>query len=132
MLLFFCFFFFFFFKQKTAYEIYQCDWSSDVCSSDLEQFSEEAKLLGQLRDYLWQQVFLVSKLVKGKDSEGGKFRDYFDYHEAIKNIPSHRALALFRGRSEGILRLSLKIENEDELKTHPCEITIARDRKSVV
>ncbi len=92
----------------------------------MEQFSEDAKLLGQLRDYLWQQVFLIAKLAKGKESEGGKFRDYFDYHEAIKNIPSHRALALFRGRSEGILRLSLKLENEDELKTHPCETMIAR------
>lgn len=92
----------------------------------MEQFSEDAKLLGQLRDYLWQQVFLIAKLAKGKESEGGKFRDYFDYHEAIKNIPSHRALALFRGRSEGILRLSLKLENEDELKIHPCETMIAR------
>jgi len=92
----------------------------------MEKFAEDASLLGELREYLWSGGILVSSLVKGKEKEGEKFSDYFDYSEAIEKIPSHRALALFRGRNEGILSINLKIEKEDELERHPCEGSIAK------
>jgi len=91
----------------------------------MEQFAEEAPLLGQLREYLWQDGLVVSSVVKGKEKEGEKFSDYFEFNEAIEKMPSHRALALFRGRNEGVLALNLKVPNEDELEKHPCEATIA-------
>mgnify|MGYP000850452544 CR=1 FL=1 len=75
----------------------------------MEEFAENAELLARLRDYLWDNAVLHSRLVEGKAEEGAKFRDYFDYREAIRRIPSHRALALFRGRNEGILQLNLEI-----------------------
>lgn len=89
----------------------------------LEHFAEDAALLGQLRDYLWQQGVLTSHVIEGKESEGSKFADYFAYQEAINVIPSHRALALFRGRKEGILRLQLQIV--DEIKALVPEQSIA-------
>ncbi|OQW95159.1 MAG: RNA-binding transcriptional accessory protein, partial [Beggiatoa sp. IS2] len=73
----------------------------------MEKFAEDAELLGKLREYLWEHARLKSKMVDGKQEEGAKFSDYFDYHEPLKEIPSHRALALFRGRNEGILQLNL-------------------------
>ncbi|MDH5517074.1 MAG: RNA-binding transcriptional accessory protein [Gammaproteobacteria bacterium] len=91
----------------------------------MEQFAEDAGLLGELREYLWQGGIVVSSVVKGKEKEGEKFADYFEFSEAIEKIPSHRALALFRGRNEGVLSLNLKVANEDELDKHPCEISIA-------
>jgi len=96
----------------------------------MEQFAEDATLLGNLREHMQQQGVLVSKVAEGKEAEGAKFRDYFDYSEAIKNIPSHRALALFRGRTEEFLRLSLKLPEEltADIPTtfvHPCEGKIA-------
>jgi uncharacterized protein len=74
----------------------------------MEQFAEDAELLGQLRNHLQEQAVLVSKVVEGKETEGAKFRDYFDYQEPFNKVPSHRALALFRGRKEEFLRVSLK------------------------
>lgn len=74
----------------------------------VERFSEDAELLKQLRQRLWQQGVVVSKVAKGKTEEGAKFSDYFDYSEPIRTIPSHRALALFRGEKEGFLKVSLK------------------------
>src|SRR5688572_16459018 len=76
------------------------------------------------------QGIVVAKLVEGKEQEGAKFRDYFDYSEALKSIPSHRALALFRGRAEDILRVSLKLPHElaedaDPGQMHPCELKMA-------
>ncbi len=73
----------------------------------MEHFAEEAELLGRLRAYLWEQAVLQARVLADKAEEGAKFSDYFDYNEAIQKIPSHRALALFRGRNEGILRLNL-------------------------
>jgi protein Tex len=90
----------------------------------MEYFSEEADLLQKLRDYLWAQGIIESRVVAGKENEGEKFADYFEYEEAVEKIPSHRALALFRGRNESILQMNLKVPNEDELDTHPCEATI--------
>lgn len=91
----------------------------------MEQFAEEADLLQGLREFLWQQGIIESRVVEGKQVEGEKFSDYFEYDEAVDKIPSHRALALFRGRNENILQMNLKVENEDELETHPCEAMIA-------
>lgn len=95
----------------------------------MEQFAEEADLLQRLRDYLWQNGIIESKVIEGKETEGEKFADYFEYSEALNKIPSHRALALFRGRNENILQMSLKVPGEDELDTtqmHPCEAMISQ------
>jgi len=95
----------------------------------MEQFAEDADLLQKLREYLWLNGFIESRVVEGKESEGEKFADYFEYDEAINKIPSHRALALFRGRNESVLQMNLKVANEDELVSqllgHPCEQIIA-------
>lgn len=76
----------------------------------MERFSEDAALLAKVRHYLWKNAHLVSKVVEGKEEEGAKFRDYFNHHEPIANVPSHRALAMFRGRNEGVLQLSLNAD----------------------
>ncbi|MBL8534931.1 MAG: RNA-binding transcriptional accessory protein, partial [Betaproteobacteria bacterium] len=78
----------------------------------MERFSEDADLLAQVRTHLLEHGVLVSKVVEGKEEEGAKFRDYFDYSERLREIPSHRALALFRGRNEEMLRLALKLPEE--------------------
>lgn len=83
----------------------------------MEEFAEDAELVGRLREHLWEQGMLASKVVEGKAQEGAKFSDYFDFSEAIIKIPSHRALALFRGRQEGILSLELILPEDAELKT---------------
>ena len=81
----------------------------------MERFAEDAELVGRLREYLWEHGQLVSKLVDGKEQEGAKFSDYFDYSEALPKIPSHRALALFRGSKEGVLLLELALPEDAEL-----------------
>lgn len=79
-----------------------------------EIFSESPELLGQLRHFLWSTGIVVSSVVKGKQEAGAKFSDYFSYSEPIRQIPSHRALALFRGKQEGFLRVDLKPANGKE------------------
>jgi uncharacterized protein len=96
----------------------------------MERFAEDAELLGRLREHLQGRGVLASTVAEGKEQEGAKFRDYFAYSEPIKDIPSHRALALFRGRNENVLRLALKLPEElDETKQAPgpnaCERMIA-------
>lgn len=80
----------------------------------LEHFAENAALLGELREYLWQHGILKSTVAKGKEQEGVKFSDYFTYEEPIHKIPSHRALALFRGWREEILHVNLTLNENDE------------------
>ncbi|PWC11695.1 RNA-binding transcriptional accessory protein [Brenneria roseae subsp. americana] len=80
----------------------------------MERFAEDAALLAKVRHYLWKNAHLVSRVVEGKEEEGAKFRDYFDHHEPIAQVPSHRALAMFRGRNEGILQLSLNADPQFE------------------
>ena len=97
----------------------------------MEQFSEDAQLLGTLREYLEEHGVVKSTVVEGKETDGAKFRDYFDYSEAISAIPSHRALALLRGRNEGMLQISLVLDSElDEANKpighNPCESRIAK------
>ncbi|MDU7866464.1 MAG: Tex-like N-terminal domain-containing protein, partial [Pantoea sp.] len=64
----------------------------------MERFAEDAALLAKVRNYLWKNAHLVSRVVEGKEEAGAKFRDYFDHHEALSSVPSHRALAMLRGR----------------------------------
>jgi len=73
----------------------------------LEQFAEQPALVGELRDWLWESALIRAQVVAGKEALGTKFRDYFDHHEPIASIPSHRLLALLRGRNEGVLDLEL-------------------------
>ena len=91
----------------------------------IEQFAEDAELLGTLRSLLHDDGEVVSSVVEGKENEGAKFRDWFDFREPIAKIPSHRALALLRGRNEGVLRLALALPHDPETGPHPCERRIA-------
>lgn len=81
----------------------------------MERAAENADLVGELRDICWDKGELTSSVMDGKQQEGSKFKDYFEFFEQIKNIPSHRALAIFRGRNEGILRVKLHIPGQDDL-----------------
>ncbi|MFQ3325300.1 MAG: hypothetical protein ACI90U_003138 [Pseudomonadales bacterium] len=90
----------------------------------MERFAENAELLGKLRSFLWENAELASAVVKGKETEGAKFSDYFDRSEALKTIPSHRALALFRGRKEGILSVNIST-GEEAPNPSPCEAIVA-------
>lgn len=80
----------------------------------MERFAEDAQLLAKVRQYLQQNAQIESKVAEGKEQEGAKFQDYFDHQELLKNIPSHRALAMFRGRNEGILQLTLNADPDAE------------------
>lgn len=82
----------------------------------LERVAEQADLVGKLRDYVWSNAQLTSTMIDGKENSGSKFKDYFEYTEELKKIPSHRALALFRGRGEAALRLKLFIKGQDDLE----------------
>jgi uncharacterized protein len=92
----------------------------------MERFAENADLVGRLRTYAWGNAKLISKLIEGKEEAGAKFRDYFDASEPIAKVPSHRALAMFRGQKEEFLSLSLAIpEPEDRKVFNACENSIA-------
>ena len=79
----------------------------------LERFSEDAELVGGLRQLVWERGEWRSTVVPGKEAEGVKFSDYFSATERLKSVPSHRVLALLRGRKEGILRLAVALPDED-------------------
>lgn len=79
----------------------------------MERFAEDAQLLGSLREFMWQNGEVQARVIEGKERDGEKFQDYFEHNEAIKKVPGHRALAMFRGRNEGILSLSLVVPDED-------------------
>jgi protein Tex len=80
----------------------------------MEQFAEDAELVGGLRQLLWDRGEWTSSVIDGKQDEGIKFSDYFAASEPVKRIPSHRVLALFRGRHEGILRVAVTLPDADE------------------
>ena len=80
----------------------------------MERFAEDAALLAKVRQYLSQSAVIFSRVLEGKEAEGIKFQDYFDYQEPLRNVPSHRALAMFRGRNEGILQLGLNADPDAE------------------
>lgn len=77
----------------------------------IELFSEDAELLSYLREFVWEHGVVKSEVIKGKELEGSKFTDYFSYQEAIKKIPSHRALALLRGQREEMLYINLVLDD---------------------
>ncbi|TPW10144.1 MAG: uncharacterized protein FD130_2301, partial [Halothiobacillaceae bacterium] len=81
----------------------------------MERVAEEADLVGRLRDYLWSNGWMASTVAEGMAESGAKFADYFDYQERLAQIPSHRALALFRGRTESILRVKVRVDGQDDL-----------------
>lgn len=83
----------------------------------MERASEDAELVGELRDTSWERGELTSTMIAGQENTGSKFKDYFEFSENIKKIPSHRALALFRGRNEGVLRVKLNIPKQDDLES---------------
>ncbi len=87
----------------------------------MERFAEDADLLAKLREFLKHNATLSARVVPGKETEGAKFSDYFEHDEVLKNTPSHRALAIFRGRNEGILSVSLKVGDETPGSMHPGE-----------
>ena len=87
----------------------------------VEQWAEDAELLGSLRDLLWQKAEWRSTVVPGKEEEGAKFSDYFAASEPLARVPSHRALALLRGRNEGVLRLSVALPDEGQPAGMPSE-----------
>lgn len=91
----------------------------------MDKFSENADLLQKLRNYLWSDGKLSARVVEGKENDGAKFRDYFEHNEPLANTPSHRALAMFRGRNEGFLTLSITVGSEEKSATHPCEVMVA-------
>lgn len=96
----------------------------------MERFAEDATLLQSLREYVQEHGVVESKVVAGKEDEGEKFADYFDYSEPLATVPSHRALALMRGRREGILDVVLRLDTEAEKPKwdaphNPCEGRIA-------
>ncbi|NLW03796.1 MAG: RNA-binding transcriptional accessory protein [Pseudomonadaceae bacterium] len=101
----------------------------------MERFSEDPELSGRLRDSLWQDGLLSSRVIAGQEDAGAKFRDYFEHDENLAKTPSHRALAMFRGRNEGCLALSIKLDSEIAAEkesgskaalSHPAEAVIAQ------
>lgn len=94
-----------------------------------EVFFENADMLEELREFLWKKAYLVSKVEPEKETDpaAAKYSDYFDYDEPIETVPSHRALAVFRGRQEGLLTVKVLLTEEEEaLPVHPCQALIAR------
>jgi uncharacterized protein len=89
----------------------------------IERMAEEPRLVGELREWAWGEGVLSSAAIRGKRTEGAKFSDYFDFGQRIKDMPSHRALAMLRGRNEGVLHLDLDVPHE-EGKPHPAEAKI--------
>ena len=91
-----------------------------------ERWAEDAELIAKLREYLWDKALVAAIVVEGKETDGEKFRDYFAHSEQLRSIPSHRALALFRGRTAGVLTVKMQLPEElESLKPHPCEAKIA-------
>ncbi|WP_274570872.1 Tex family protein [Neisseria leonii] len=79
----------------------------------MEQFAEDAGLIGRLREKLWHEAEIHAQVIEGKENEGEKFADYFDHREAVCTMPGHRALAVLRGRNEGILQAALKYQPDE-------------------
>ncbi|CAD5265472.1 MULTISPECIES: Tex family protein [Halomonadaceae] len=92
----------------------------------MERFAEDPELIGQLRERLWQEGQLSARVLEGKQQEGAKFSDYFEHDEKLAKAPSHRALAMFRARNEGVLSLSIRLPGEDEAPIHPAQLAIAK------
>ncbi len=92
----------------------------------IERIAETPKVVGPVREKVWNNGELGSKLVKGKEKEGAKFSDYFDFDEPIRDMPSHRALALLRGQKEGVLKINLDVPHLPSQK-HPAVGVVMRE-----
>lgn len=90
----------------------------------IERSGENAQLIGGLREWLWDAGVLTSAVVTGKEAAGAKFSDYFSFSQKIRELPSHRALALLRGRNEGILDLTLDVPPVENGVVHPAEARV--------
>ncbi len=92
-----------------------------------ERFAEQADLIADLREFIWNSGYLYAKVAEGKEQEGANFRDWFDFNEPLKALPSHRILAMMRGRQQGVLELRIGLEpTQDALVPHPCVERVAR------
>ncbi|MBS9993928.1 RNA-binding transcriptional accessory protein [Vibrio alginolyticus] len=93
----------------------------------MERIAEDANLLEKIRNHLNRNAELVSRVVEGKEQEGEKFKDYFNHNEPLSKVPSHRALAMLRGRNEGFLTLAMNADPEQEegARQSYCETIIA-------
>ncbi|MFT7108546.1 MAG: hypothetical protein ACI843_000191 [Psychrobacter glaciei] len=92
----------------------------------MERFAESADLLEKLRTFLWAEATLSVRVMQGKEAEGEKFQDYFEHDEPLKTVPSHRILAILRGRNEGVLSSTLVVgDPSDKLTPSPCEGMVA-------
>lgn len=96
----------------------------------MEKFSEDAELLGRLRDFLKAEGDVSARVMDGKAADNSqevqKYRDYFEHVEPLKAMPSHRALAVFRGRNEGVLSIDITVgDSADRKVSHPCEAMVA-------
>lgn len=80
----------------------------------IERFAEDADLIGDLREQMWTKGRLVAKVREGKETDGAKFADYFDFGEPFAKLPSHRILAMFRGEKEDVLDLTMEPSPEGE------------------
>jgi len=85
----------------------------------IERFAEDADLIGGLRELMWTKGRLIAKVRDGKQTDGAKFADYFDFAEPYPKLPSHRILAMFRGEKEEILDLTMEPEPEGETSFEP-------------
>lgn len=90
-----------------------------------EQFAENAELIGRLRDHMHRHALLRSRVVAGKEEAGAKFADYFDHAERWATVPSHRALAMLRGRNEDVLALEIEVDGDDPAPIKPVVRMIA-------
>lgn len=94
----------------------------------IERMAETPQLVRTIREKVWSGGKLSSGMVKGKETEGAKFSDYFEFDEPIANMPSHRALALLRGEKEGVLKVDLDLPHDEKLR-HPAVTTIMAEFK---
>lgn len=86
-----------------------------------ERYAETADVVADMRQYVWQHGFLHARVVEGKEAEGANFRDWFNFSEPLRKVPSHRMLAMLRGRHQGVLDLRIGLSTEeDALIPHPC------------
>ncbi|WP_063344447.1 Tex family protein [Vibrio jasicida] len=93
----------------------------------MERIAEDANLLEKIRSHLNRNAEMGARVVEGKEQEGEKFKDYFNHNEALSKVPSHRALAMLRGRNEGFLTLAMNADPEQEegVRQSYCETIIA-------
>ncbi|TDE21565.1 RNA-binding transcriptional accessory protein [Vibrio owensii] len=93
----------------------------------MERIAEDANLLEKIRGHLNRNAEMGARVVEGKEQEGEKFKDYFNHNEPLSKVPSHRALAMLRGRNEGFLTLAMNADPEQEegARQSYCETIIA-------